>query len=119
MLPGDFIVALDGKAVKDRNQLVLLVGDLRAGQKAVFSIVRNGSAKDIEVRIEERKDDVAAENAKLWPGIILMPISDELRTAAKLADGAKGRGGHREERRVPHGRAIGRPRRGRERQGRE
>ena len=90
MLPGDFIVALDGKAVKDRNQLVLLVGDLRAGQKAVFSIVRNGSAKDIEVRIEERKDDVAAENAKLWPGIILMPISDELRTAAKLADGAKG-----------------------------
>ncbi len=90
ILPGDFVTALDGKAMRGRDQLVLAVGDLRAGQKAVFTVIRAGVQKDVTVRIDERKDEVAAENAKLWPGVIAVPLTDEVRSAFKIDKSAKG-----------------------------
>lgn len=90
ILPGDFVTALDGKPMRGRDQLVLAVGDLRAGQKAVFTVIRNGAQKDVTVKIEERKDEVAAENAKLWPGVIAVPLNDEIRDAVKLDKSAVG-----------------------------
>ncbi len=90
ILPGDFVTALDGKSMRGRDQLVLAVGDLRAGQKAVFTVFRAGAEKDVTVRIDERKDEVAAENAKLWPGLVAVPLTDEIRNAVKLDKSATG-----------------------------
>jgi Do/DeqQ family serine protease len=88
--PGDFITALDGKEVRGMNHLTLLVGDLKAGERAVFSVIRDGSAKDIPVRIEARSDETAAENNKLWPGVYVVPLTDAVRDSLKLKPGTEG-----------------------------
>uniref|UniRef100_A0A7C3I3L4 DegQ family serine endoprotease n=1 Tax=Gracilinema caldarium TaxID=215591 RepID=A0A7C3I3L4_9SPIR len=88
--PGDYIIKLNDKDVKNRDQLVLAVGDLKAGENATFVVIRNGSEKTIRVKIDERKDDVVADNSKLWPGVIVTPINDEIRQAVKLDAKVKG-----------------------------
>jgi Do/DeqQ family serine protease len=88
--PGDYITALNGKEVRGMNQLTLMVGDLKAGEQAVFSVIRDGKAQDVKVRIEERKDETAADNAKLWPGVYVVPITDSVKQSLKLDDKAEG-----------------------------
>ncbi len=90
LLPGDFIIALDGQPVKSRDQLVLLVGDLPAGKKATFTVIRDGVQKDVVVKIEERKSEVDTNYAKLWPGVIVVGLTDDVRSAANLDASAKG-----------------------------
>jgi Do/DeqQ family serine protease len=90
ILPGDFIIKLNDREVKNRDQLVLAVGDLKAGEQATFVVIRNGVEKTIKVRIDERKDDVVADNSKLWPGVIVTPINDEIRQTLKLDTKVKG-----------------------------
>ncbi|MCL1928836.1 MAG: Do family serine endopeptidase [Treponema sp.] len=82
--PGDFITGLNGKEVRGMNHLTLMVGDLRPGERADFSIIRDGTERNLQVRIEARNNEVAAENSKLWPGVYVIPITDAIRTSIKL-----------------------------------
>jgi Do/DeqQ family serine protease len=88
--PGDFITSLNGKEVRGMNHLTLMVGDLKPGDRAVFSVVRDGASRDMQVRIEERKNETAAENNKLWPGVYVVPITDTVRDTLKLKAGTEG-----------------------------
>jgi len=86
MQAGDYIIALNDHPVKTVDQLVREVGNLRAGDTADFTVIRGGKKQDLKVKIEERKKDIAADNAKLWPGFIAVPITDEIRKEIKLDD---------------------------------
>jgi S1-C subfamily serine protease len=88
--PGDFITSLNGKEVRGMNHLTLMVGDLKPGDRALFSVVRDGASQDMQVRIEERKNETAAENNKLWPGVYVVPITDTVRDTLKLKVGTEG-----------------------------
>ena len=88
--PGDFVTHVDQKEVRGTTQLTQMVGDLKPGATAIFTVIRDGSPKDITVRIEARTDDVAADNKKLWPGIIAIPLTDEMRSSLNLDKDAKG-----------------------------
>ena len=72
------------------NTLTLAVGELRAGEQAVFTVLRDGVSTDITVRIEARNDAVTADNKKLWPGILAMPLTDSIRSALKVDKNAQG-----------------------------
>ncbi|GHT57121.1 serine protease [Spirochaetia bacterium] len=87
---GDFITHVDTKEVRDRNTLTRVVGDLRPGDRAVFTVIRDGAAQDIQVRIEARTDAVAADNKKLWPGVYPLTLTDTLKTQLELDKNAKG-----------------------------
>ncbi|MDR0525968.1 MAG: Do family serine endopeptidase [Spirochaetaceae bacterium] len=82
--PGDFITQVNGKEVRGMNPLTLMVGDLKPGDRAKFTVIRDGVSKDFDVRIESRTDTVAADNKKLWPGVHVAVLSDALREALKL-----------------------------------
>ena len=83
--PGDYIVELNGKTVKNVNQLVRDVGYLEAGTTATFKILRGGSKTyELQVKIEARAKDVDSQNNKLWPGFIATPLTDEVRESLKL-----------------------------------
>jgi S1-C subfamily serine protease len=69
---------------------MLAVGDLKPGERATFTIFRDGASQDLQVRIEARNNEVAAENNKLWPGLYAVPLSDSLRTSLKLDKNAQG-----------------------------
>jgi S1-C subfamily serine protease len=88
--PGDFITAVDGREVRNSSQLTLIVGNIRPGDSATFTVIRDGANKDIKVRIETRTDEVSADNKKLWPGVIVVTLSDSLREGLRLEKDAKG-----------------------------
>lgn len=90
ILPGDFVVAIDGRPVASIDQLVRIVGDLPVGRQASFGIVRGGKAMDIKVTIEERKEATAADYGKLWPGLDPARLSPEALEAVKLPASTKG-----------------------------
>jgi Do/DeqQ family serine protease len=82
--PGDFITGLHGREVRGTNHLTLMVGDLQPGERVTFQLIRDGAQREIQVRIEARNNDVAAENTRLWPGVYVVPITDSIRQSLKL-----------------------------------
>ncbi|MBP7478881.1 MAG: Do family serine endopeptidase [Spirochaetaceae bacterium] len=84
MQAGDFIVSLNGKDVKTVDQLVRDVGDLRAGEEARFIVIRGKKEVSLNVKIEKRDNTLVTNSAKLWPGFIASPITDEVREELKL-----------------------------------
>jgi Do/DeqQ family serine protease len=82
--PGDFIISLNGKEARGVNQLTLMVGDLKPGERAAFQVIRDGVQRDIQVRIEARNNDVDTASAKMWPGVTVIPITDVVRQTLKL-----------------------------------
>lgn len=92
LLPGDFVVTLNGVTIGDSDQLVLEVGELPVDEIARFSVVRYGESLELEVRIAERESDreIAELNRRLWPGFSVHPLTDEIRSDLNLS---KERGG--------------------------
>jgi Do/DeqQ family serine protease len=88
--PGDFITHVDGKEARGTNQLTMMVGELRPGDRATFTVIRDGATKDIQVRIEARTNEVASDNKKLWPGLHIIPLTDEIKESLNLAKDARG-----------------------------
>ncbi|MDR2158664.1 MAG: Do family serine endopeptidase [Treponema sp.] len=88
--PGDYITAVDGREARGMNQLTMMVGDLKPGDQAVFTVIRDGVSRDLRVRIEARSDQVASDNKKLWPGAYVMLLNDDLRNRLQLAKDARG-----------------------------
>jgi len=90
ILPGDFVTAINGKAVEDTNSLVQAVGDLPAGQTAEFSLIRNGQPMKKTVLIEARAKESELKALKLWPGFVVTPVTPEIRDQLDLAPGLEG-----------------------------
>jgi Do/DeqQ family serine protease len=88
--PGDFITHVNGKEARGVQQLQMMVGDLRPGDNATFTVIRDKQAKDIKVRIETRTEQVASDNKKLWPGVTVVPLNDQIRQSMELDKDAKG-----------------------------
>jgi len=85
--PGDFIIELNGRSVKNVNQLVRDVGSLEAGTTANFTVMRGGKRlSDIIVKVEERAKENEISNNKMWPGFLAMPLTDESREQLKIDD---------------------------------
>ncbi|MDR2193103.1 MAG: Do family serine endopeptidase [Treponema sp.] len=87
---GDFITAVNGREARDMNHLTLMVGDLKPGDKAEFTLFRDGVSRKFTVTIDERTNEVASDNKKLWPGVYVLPLTAELREALKLDKNAQG-----------------------------
>ncbi len=92
LLPGDFIIGVDNEKIKNSKDLTRIVGDLMAGDRVNFRVIRNKKEKSFTVSISARGDEetIASLNKKLWPGISIMPITKEIRKEYKIADKQKG-----------------------------
>jgi Do/DeqQ family serine protease len=88
--PGDYITHVDGREARGVNQLTMMVGSLKPGDRATFTIIRDGATQDIQVRIEARTDQVASDNKNLWPGTTVVPLNEQLRERLSLENNATG-----------------------------
>ena len=70
--------------MKDINQLVRDIGDFESGTTAEFTVIRDGTEKVLNVKIEERDQKIVSDSSKLWPGFIPYVLDDEIRTKLKL-----------------------------------
>jgi S1-C subfamily serine protease len=68
----------------------MIVGDLKPGDRATFTVIRDKTSMDIQVRIEERTEEVSSNNRNLWPGLNIVPLSDQLRDTLNLGADASG-----------------------------
>lgn len=83
---GDYVISLNGRSVKDVDQLVREVGDLTVGEVAEFVVIRSGKEVTVQATIEARDNSVVTNDANLWPGFIALPLTDDLRDNLKLTD---------------------------------
>jgi len=91
LLPGDYVVKVDGQDVRSRDHLTQIVGGLAAGSTHQFELIRYGERQRLSVKIGVRDDkDEVAPAKSLWPGMTVARLTDELRTAAKVAAGVDG-----------------------------
>jgi serine protease Do len=83
--PGDFIVSVDGDAVADARELMRLVGNLEPGKRTRFRVVRRGTERVFTVRLEERGNEEEIAGAEsLWPGMVVIPLSPDIRERASI-----------------------------------
>ena len=90
LLPGDFIVSMDGKEVKNVSQLVRDVGDVISGTTTEFGIIRNGEKKTVKVNVTKRNEEKVNDNSNLWPGFIASPLTDDVKEQLELDKNQKG-----------------------------
>jgi len=84
ILPGDFVVQIDGQEVKDANTLVQIVGDLAVGKNVEFQILRQGQRVSKTVTIQERVKESEISALRTWPGLSLTEITPDLRDQLSL-----------------------------------
>ncbi|MFO7849888.1 MAG: Do family serine endopeptidase [Spirochaetia bacterium] len=92
ILPGDFVTEINGENIKNRDQLVRTVGDLIAGETAEFTLIRYGEKKTLNVEIGRRKnqEEILSQQSKLWPGMIVIPLTEEVRKEMNIDDSVDG-----------------------------
>ena len=91
LLPGDYITRVNGHDIKNRDDLILVVGNLPAGRSYDFDIVRYGERQKLSIRLTVRDDKSEASSYKnMWPGVSVLRITDEIRKEADIAKGLNG-----------------------------
>jgi Do/DeqQ family serine protease len=90
--PGDFVTKINGMDVSNRNEVVRVVGNLKEGEKASFTVIRFGEEKNLTVTIGKREDreTILSRQNKLWPGMSVVPLNEQLRNELELESSTEG-----------------------------
>ena len=98
--PGDIILSFNGTEAEDLRTLVRDIGDADVGMMAPITVLRDGNELTLSVKIARREEAesilVQASTTTGEPirqqvlGIVLSPLTAEVRQEAGLADGTKG-----------------------------
>lgn len=81
VLPGDYIVSVNGNAVNDYKHFTREIGDIKAGDLITMELIRNKELIEIEALIELRKetDELIALTNTIWPGFTALPLDEEIK----------------------------------------
>ena len=92
LLPGDFVVSMNGEAIEDYMHLSRIVGNLSPGETARFQVIRQKEEVELNVVIERREDAETLSNQfkNLWPGLVVTPITDDIREQLSLSKNQHG-----------------------------
>ncbi|MDA3809985.1 MAG: Do family serine endopeptidase [Spirochaetaceae bacterium] len=92
--PGDIVVTIDGVNIKNKNDLLYMVGDIAPGTRVTFNLIRNNRPITATVKIEKRESEDKVEELSLgntiWPGVSLLPLNDEFRKRLSIDDNING-----------------------------
>ena len=90
--PGDFMKAINGTPVENADDFILRVGDLVEGEVVEFDLVRLGERQTIEVTIGRRADEdtIAQQSPRAWPGMSVLPLTDDVRSQADIESSTSG-----------------------------
>lgn len=82
--PGDVIVALNDRAVREGDDLLNLVTALEPGDRGQIRLMRSGRAIELAVRTSRRPDS-DEHVGKSWPGMSVVEVTDDLRRRFSLS----------------------------------
>jgi len=89
VLPGDYILEVDGNPIENSDSLSRVIGNLLPGEEYNLKVIRYGEEINLSVKLEERTQE-AEENTQLWPGFLAMPLSKENRENLEIPNRVKG-----------------------------
>ncbi len=99
-VPGDIVVALNGKGIEDNRDLTRRVAALTAGSNATFTVVHDGATKTLTAKIGAKQEQQVASNKPLQNnrapapaeamGLGLAAITPETRRAFNLDGNVNG-----------------------------
>lgn len=84
MQPGDIVIEIDGRRIGQWTDLVNVVADLEPGRVATFRLWRDGRLTTRRVEIGRRLNEADLAGMDFWPGLIVMPLSREMRESLGL-----------------------------------
>ncbi len=96
---GDIITAINGKKIKNHNDLTKVVGSLAPGSKVDVAIIRDGKNKNISIKLSDRNKGLSSEEAQEDEsigsdnkelGLEIGSLSPELRRRLQVPDDLKG-----------------------------
>jgi len=91
VLPGDFITEVNGSGVEDAVGFARSVGGNSPGTEVTFTLIRSGDERALSVTLEEQPGaEELNDPANLWPGMNIIPISDEIRSQAGIPSSLDG-----------------------------
>ncbi|MFW5848166.1 MAG: Do family serine endopeptidase [Spirochaetota bacterium] len=83
--PGDVVYEIDGDRVAEWTDLVNTVGNAMPGQTMSFRFRRDGRTATRRIELGGRRlTDRETPNAEFWPGLVVTPLTDEMRAALGL-----------------------------------
>lgn len=89
--PGDYITRVDDTQIDDSVELTRVVGNIEPGRSVEFEFVRNGEERTVSVTLERRGTEEEVANANdLWPGMLTVGITDELREQREIPNSVDG-----------------------------
>jgi Do/DeqQ family serine protease len=80
---GDVVRQIDGTRIDGWQDLVSVVGNIPPGETAVFRVWRDGRTLTTRLEIAARVDEQIVR-LDFWPGLLVMPFSDEMRGSLGL-----------------------------------
>lgn len=85
--PGDYITKVGGKNIQDASHLLYAVSNLSPNQNVSVQLVRQGQTKDVTVHVglRQKNQTIAQEAQKLWPGMTLVPLTQNIRSQLNLS----------------------------------
>jgi len=79
---GDIITEINGKTVKDTHELLILIAGMHVGQAVNIKAIRDGKEMSFQVKVGERKDEVAhagvEKSGKIQFGISAQEITPDI-----------------------------------------
>jgi serine protease Do len=90
--PGDLVLSVNNQKVDDSRRLSYLIGSLAAGETAKIVLIRDGKEMTLDVKIAARADEetTSKQVQEVWPGLLPLPLSADLRRELRLADNIEG-----------------------------
>jgi Do/DeqQ family serine protease len=91
LLPGDFITRFNSTDIRSSSQLTQIIGGLTPGKSYDFEVQRYGEKQKLSVKIGLRDEaDTVAQYKNLWPGMIVINLTKEIREEEEIAPGVNG-----------------------------
>jgi S1-C subfamily serine protease len=92
ILPGDYVTKVNNTGIKDTDHLLRIIGEIPGGKTSSFELLRAGKKMTSSVTLSKRPEekDIASQNKNLWPGLSIIPLTDDIRDRFDIEKSKKG-----------------------------
>jgi len=85
IIPGDLIIRLAGRTIKNAGDLTKTVAALSPDERVSLILIRQGSTMNLNLDLDVRTIDREGVRVAIWPGFSVLPITSQLREQMRIS----------------------------------